>query len=907
MQRYTLPDPRFLPLGRHDANETEASLWWSGSGVRVRASCTRMEAEITSTARDHAAYLGVLMDGAPVLRFPLTAGTHRYPILAGLDRAYSHEVTLIRDTQPSYDEDGPIVLHAVSLDGEAERPAERPLLIEFIGDSLTVGEGCLGPQSGEEWRMIWISHLPAFPTLVAEQMNAEKRVIALGGWGVSRSWDNQEESRIGRIYDQLCAITPGGGVPAPAEKGAQAVVINLGTNDASGMKLLAEKDMPKAREMLRERVKELIGQARRRNPDAVILWAYGLCGTEAEPWIRAAVEEAAQADGGRIRYLSLTPAQSLGSRGHPSRAAHRKAAEEITAALKAMLESCHGKERQKKTDVEEKYLLWRRQADQTLRDALCAMERDESAKEDAFYRDLSFGTGGLRGVIGPGTNRMNVHTVAKASQGLADYVVRRFPEDQRRIAVSYDSRILSDEFARVASSVFAGNGITAFLYPELMPTPCLSFAVRALSCAAGIMVTASHTPAKYNGYKVYGPDGCQITTEAAEEILGEIEKLDVFSGPKRLDFAKGLETGLIRYIPDQVYTDFVEEVKKQSLLGDETVDKNVAIVYSPLNGTGLKPVLRTLRESGYTNVSVVKEQENPDGRFPTCPYPNPEIREAMQLGLEYAQRLNADLLLATDPDCDRCGIAVKNENGQYQLLSGNETGMLLFDYVCSRRIALGRMPKKPVLVKTIVTADMAQRIADKYGVETVNVLTGFKFIGETIGRLEAEGEKDRYIFGFEESYGYLSGTYVRDKDAVNAAFLICEMFAWYKKQGVSLLQKLNALYAEYGYCLNTLHSYEFDGAAGFEKMQRIMAAFRGGVQKIGDRAVETLLDYAPGLDGLPRSDVLKFLLSGGASAVVRPSGTEPKLKLYISVSAKDQPSALKAEKILSDDLSRFMQ
>ena len=555
--------------------------------------------------------------------------------------------------------------------------------------------------------------------------------------------------------------------------------------------------------------------------------------------------------------------------------------------------------------IEQSYQRWLKAADASLLPQLQAM--DEAAREDAFYRDLSFGTGGLRGVIGPGTNRMNVHTVAKASQGLADYVVKRFPEDKRRIAVSYDSRILSDVFAKVASKVFAANGIQALIYPQLMPTPCLSFAVRALACAAGIMVTASHNPAKYNGYKVYGADGCQITTQAAAEILSEIEKLDIFDDPKRLSFVEAQAKELIQWIPDWVYTDFVEEVKKQSLLGNETVNKDVAIVYSPLNGTGLRPVLRALKESGFTNVTVVKEQEQPDGHFPTCPYPNPEIREAMQLGLEYAKRLNADLLLATDPDCDRCGIAVKDENGEYQLLTGNETGMLLLDYVCSRRMALGRMPDRPVMVKTIVTTDMAQRIADKYGVETVNVLTGFKFIGETIGHLEAKGEEDRYIFGFEESYGYLSGAYVRDKDAVNAAFLICEMFAWYKKQGVSLLDRLNALYAEFGYCLNTLHSYEFEGAAGFEKMQGIMASFRGGIRKIGNRSVEKLLDYAPGLDGLPKSDVLKFLLSGGASAVVRPSGTEPKLKIYISVSAKDRQAAAQEEKILADDLARFMQ
>ncbi len=554
--------------------------------------------------------------------------------------------------------------------------------------------------------------------------------------------------------------------------------------------------------------------------------------------------------------------------------------------------------------IEQTYRRWLKEADASLRAELRDM--NEAAQEDAFYRSLAFGTGGLRGVIGAGTNRMNIHTVAKASQGLADYVAKHFPPEQRKIAVSFDSRILSDTFAKVASGVFAGNGIQALIYRELMPTPCLSYAVRALGCAAGVMVTASHNPSKYNGYKVYGPDGCQITTEAAAEILSEIEKLDIFTDIRQMPFAAGMEAGRIQYIPDQVYTDFVEEVKKQSLLGGETVDKDVAIVYSPLNGTGLKPVLRTLRESGYTNVTVVKEQEKPDGHFPTCPYPNPEIREAMALGLQYAARLNADLLLATDPDCDRCGIAVKDARGDYQLLTGNETGLLLLDYICSRRIALGNMPKNPVMVKTIVTTDMGEKIAAHYGVETRNVLTGFKFIGETIGRLEAEGHPERYIFGFEESYGYLSGAYVRDKDAVNAAFLISEMFAWYKKQGVSLMDKLNQLYREYGYCLNTLHSFEFEGAAGFEKMQGIMAAFRQGLKEIGGRAIEKCLDYAPGLDGLPKSDVLKFYLSGGASVVVRPSGTEPKLKTYISVFAPDREAAAREEQTLADALKQFM-
>lgn len=554
--------------------------------------------------------------------------------------------------------------------------------------------------------------------------------------------------------------------------------------------------------------------------------------------------------------------------------------------------------------IQEKYDRWLRGADPSLQEELRAMDAEK--KEDAFYRDLAFGTGGLRGVIGAGTNRMNLHTVSKASQGLADYVNGRFEKGGRRIAVSYDSRILSKEFAERACAVFAANGIEAWLYPQLMPTPCLSFAVRALQCAAGVMVTASHNPAKYNGYKVYGPDGCQITTEAAAEILAEIQKTDVFDGPRSMPFDEGVRQGLIRFIPDQVYTDFVEQVKKESLLGDETVDKNVAIVYSPLNGTGLKPVLRALKESGFGSVAVVKEQEMPDGRFPTCPYPNPEIREAMELGLQYAARLNADLLLATDPDCDRCGIAVRDRQGQYRLLSGNETGMLLLDYVCRRRAALGTMPADPVLVKTIVTTDMAEKIAAHYGVETVNVLTGFKFIGETIGRLEAKGEAGRYIFGFEESYGYLSGTYVRDKDAVNAAFLICEMFAWYKTRGVGLLDRLEELYREYGYCLNTLHSFEFEGSSGFEKMQRIMASFRGGLAVLGGKKVEQATDYAPGIDGLPPSDVLKFRLAGGASVVVRPSGTEPKLKTYITVSAPDEARARAEEEKLFQALKAFM-
>jgi len=555
----------------------------------------------------------------------------------------------------------------------------------------------------------------------------------------------------------------------------------------------------------------------------------------------------------------------------------------------------------------EQYQQWSKHAlsDADVVKELEEMAGNEAEIEEAFYRNLAFGTGGLRGIIGAGTNRMNVYTVAKASQGLADYVIKNFTKEQRKIAVSYDSRIKSDLFARVACEVFFANGIRVFIYPQLMPTPCLSFAVRSLSCAAGVMVTASHNPSRYNGYKVYNADGCQITTKAAAEILSEIEKLDIFADVKTMEFSKGLENGMIQYIPEQVYTDFVRAVKEQSMLGDARIDKNVAIIYSPLNGTGLHPVLRTLRESGYHNITVVKEQEQPDGTFPTCPYPNPEVREAMELGMKYAREHSADLLLATDPDCDRVGIAVKNLSGEYVLLSGNETGILLLDYICSRRQAMGTMPENPVLVKTIVTTDMGERIAAHYGVRTINVLTGFKFIGEQIGFLEKEGKEDSYIFGFEESYGYLSGTYVRDKDAVNGAFLICEMFAWYASLGISLTERLDELYREYGFSLNTLHSYEFEGAQSFSKMQEIMEKFRKGLESLGGRKVNTCLDYAKGLDGLPKSDVLKFLLEKNCSVVIRPSGTEPKLKVYLSVSAEDREQAQAMEERIMEDLQRF--
>ncbi|WP_461227218.1 phospho-sugar mutase [Lacticaseibacillus suihuaensis] len=546
----------------------------------------------------------------------------------------------------------------------------------------------------------------------------------------------------------------------------------------------------------------------------------------------------------------------------------------------------------------QRYQDWRRHAtaDPDLIDELEAMAADPAAIEDAFYRDLAFGTGGLRGTIGAGTNRMNVYTVAKASQGLADYIVANFAPAARSIAVSRDSRHKSDLFAEVAARVFAANGITVWRYEQIAPTPMLSFATRQLHCAAGIMVTASHNPAKYNGYKVYGPDGCQITTAAAATILDCIERLAIFDDVKMLPLAAAEQAGLIRPIPATVFDDFVAAVHGTSQLAAGTaIDRAVSIVYSPLNGTGLVPVTRTLREAGFTDLFVVPEQAQPDGDFPTCPFPNPEIEAAMALGIQYAKARGAELVLANDPDCDRVGTAVREADGSYRLLSGNEMGMLLLDYICARRVENGTMPAQPELVKTIVTIDMADRIAAHYGVTTVNLLTGFKFIGEEIGRLEAAGRESDYLFGFEESYGYLSGTYVRDKDGVNASFLICEMFAYYKTRGITLAAKLAALYRDYGYCLNTLHSFEFDGAAGFAKMQTIMAAFRQGVADFGGEQVASVADYLPGLDGLPQADVLKFTLATTGSVVVRPSGTEPKLKVYVSVSAADQAAAAARE------------
>ena len=466
--------------------------------------------------------------------------------------------------------------------------------------------------------------------------------------------------------------------------------------------------------------------------------------------------------------------------------------------------------------------------DTAVAEELHGIAGDDAAITDRFYRDLEFGTGGLRGVLGAGTNRMNLYTVRKATQGLADYL--NATDLPKKIAIAHDSRNNGELFTREAARVLAANGITACVYPRLEPTPALSWAVRYLGCGAGVCITASHNPAKYNGYKVYGTDGCQITLEVADKILAAIEKVDCFDGVKLVDYEAGVQAGRIVSIDDKCLDDFVQAVYDQRV-GDGTGIEQLKLVYTPLNGTGLECVKKLLAKLGVTHVTVVPEQETPDGNFPTCPYPNPEIREAMQKGLELCDKVHPDLLLGTDPDCDRCGTAVPDGKGGYRLITGNEMGIILLDYVCRTRLARGTMPKNPVAVTTIVSTDMATPVAKKYGVELRRTLTGFKFIGEQIGKLEAEGHVERYIFGFEESYGYLSGGHVRDKDAVNATLLVCEAAAWYAQQGMTLLDAIEALYKEFGYYRNALCSFAFEGETGMYTMQNLMKTLRADPPK----------------------------------------------------------------------------
>lgn len=569
-------------------------------------------------------------------------------------------------------------------------------------------------------------------------------------------------------------------------------------------------------------------------------------------------------------------------------------------------------------NINELYSLWCSNAtdDSDLTNELSAIKNDSEGISDRFYRELEFGTGGLRGVIGAGTNRMNIYTVRRATQGFADYINEAF--ENPSVAVSYDSRIKSDVFAKATAGVFAANGIKVYIYTELMPTPALSFAVRELGCQAGVMITASHNPSKYNGYKAYGEDGCQLNLESAEKVIKKINALDIFKDVKYMEFEEGLKEGKISYIEQNTIDEYYKNVLAQGINTNLVADSGLKIVYTPLNGTGNKPVRTILDKIGVKNVTVVPEQENPDGNFTTCPYPNPEIREALDLGLKLCNEVKPDLLLATDPDCDRVGIAVPDENGEYVLISGNEVGALLLEYICSERTRLGTMPDKPVAVKTIVTTDIVRKISEKYNVELIDVLTGFKFIGEQIAILEKNNEENRYVFGFEESYGYLAGTYVRDKDAVIASMLICEMAAFYRTKGISLLQARENMYKAYGVYVHSQQSFTFEGAVGMEKMNSIMSQLRENhPSSIGGLNLTAFEDYLSSKAtnvvtgetktiNLPKSNVLAFRLENNASVIIRPSGTEPKIKAYYTTTGVDHNEAAELETKLKEDFTNII-
>ena len=541
--------------------------------------------------------------------------------------------------------------------------------------------------------------------------------------------------------------------------------------------------------------------------------------------------------------------------------------------------------------------------DPALSAELTAIAGNEEEIKERFAVALKFGTAGLRGVLGAGSNRMNIYVVRQATQGLANWV--KTQGGNQLVAVSYDSRINSDVFAKETAKVLAANGIKVRIYDALMPVPALSFATRYYGANAGVMITASHNPAKYNGYKAYGPDGCQMTDEAAAVVYAEIQSTDILTGAKVMDFEEGIEAGLIEYVGDDCKEALYDAIKARSVRPGLCKTAGLKLVYSPLNGSGLVPVMRILNDIGIDDITIVPEQQYPDGNFPTCPYPNPEIFEALRLGLELAKKEGADLMLATDPDADRVGIAMKCPDGSYELVSGNEVGALLLDYICAGHIEKGTMPENAVAVKSLVSTPLADAIAAHYGVEMRNVFTGFKWIGDQIAQLEAAGEVDRFIFGFEESYGYLAGPYVRDKDAVIGSMLICEMAAYYRSIGSSLKQRMEEIYAEYGRYLNKTDSYEFPGLSGMDKMAGIMADLRKNPPAaISKYKVVKVTDYQkPEETGLPAANVLTYDLEGGAQAIVRPSGTEPKIKTYFTTLGKDLAEA-QAQK---DELSEAMK
>ena len=532
-------------------------------------------------------------------------------------------------------------------------------------------------------------------------------------------------------------------------------------------------------------------------------------------------------------------------------------------------------------------------------------DNDDEIK-DRFAVSLKFGTAGLRGTLGAGTNRMNIWVVRQATQGLANWVLTQ--GGSQTVAISYDSRLKSDVFSKEAAGVLAANGINVRIYDALMPVPALSFATRYYHCNAGIMVTASHNPAKYNGYKAYGPDGCQMTDDAAAIVYDEIQKTDILTGAKHISFAEGVERGLIRFVSDDCKKAFYEAIEACQVRPGLARTAGLKLVYSPLNGTGLMPVTKVLHDIGITDITIVPEQEYPNAYFTTAPYPNPEIFEALKYGLELAKETGADLMLATDPDADRVGIAMRCPDGSYELVSGNEMGVLLLDYICAGRIEQGTMPKNPVAVMSLVSTPLADAVAEHYGVELRHVLTGFKWIGDQIAQLEAAGEVERFIFGFEESYGYLAGPYVRDKDAVVASMLICEMAAYYRSIGSSIKQRLEEIYAEYGRYLNKVDSFEFPGLTGMDKMASIMVNLRNDPpSEIAGIKIVKVIDFSkPAETGLPKANVLIYKLADGSTVIVRPSGTEPKIKTYFTTLGKNLRESSDKKAVLAEALKPFL-
>lgn len=569
-------------------------------------------------------------------------------------------------------------------------------------------------------------------------------------------------------------------------------------------------------------------------------------------------------------------------------------------------------------DINALYNEWLEKAtgDPDLKAELESIKDDDDEILDRFYRSLEFGTAGLRGVIGAGTNRMNIYTVGRATQGLADYLNANY--DNPSVAIGYDSRIKSDLFSKEAASVLAANGVKVYIYDELEPTPCLSYAIRYFHTQSGIIITASHNPAKYNGYKCYNPNGYQMTDEEAAEAYEYIQKVDYFTGIKKVDFDSVVNNGKIEFIGEKVINSFLDEVQKQCINPEIVKNADLKVIYTPLNGTGNKPVRAILDRIGVKSVYVVLEQEYPDGNFPTCPFPNPEIKQVFEIGLEMNRKIGADILLATDPDCDRVGIAVPDRTGELVLMSGNEVGAMLLNYILSQRLEKGTLPKSAIAVKSFVSTDLAEVIAKKYNCTFKNLLTGFKYIGELITNLEKEGRASDFVMGFEESYGYLAGTHARDKDAVVASMLICEMAAYYKTKNMNLVDVMNSLYDEFGYYCNEVKSYTFEGAAGMEKMAQIMDTLRQNPPKtIGDFAVTAVSDYKTSkttfTDGgeekieLPKSNVLAFALENGNKVIVRPSGTEPKIKAYLTAVGNDKESASKIAKTLESTADEFMK